>query len=131
MLRVSASALSRCDQIEAVQVGGRGKHYSPKAVLTAGAYYKKRSLNEIAAELIDYGRQHGDEDAVAQATTEIDDFFVNRSADPVDRDLFLRQARRSLPSALYREVERAFEPGVAAEPELVGASRLKPKPLQP
>lgn len=130
MLRVSASALSRCDRIESVQVGGRGRHYSPKAVLAAGAFYKKRSLNEIAAELLDYARRHGDEAAAGRAKAEIDEFFVNRTADPVDRDLFLKQARRSLPRSLYLEVERALEQGVAAEPELVGASPLKPKPLQ-
>jgi hypothetical protein len=132
MLRVSASALSRFDQVESVQVGGRGKHYSPAAVLVAGTFYKKRSLNEIAAELMDYARQHGSDEAMASAKSEIDDFFVNRTADPVDRDLFLRQARRSLPGPLYREVKRAVEHGVPVEPELVSAAAQGGlNPLQP
>jgi hypothetical protein len=132
MLHISASVLSRFDQVESVQVGGRGKHYSPAAVLAAGTFFKKRSLNEIAAELMDYARQHGSEEAIALAKSEIDGFFVNRTADPVDRDLFLKQARRSLPGPLYREVKRAVEHGVAAEPELVSAAAQSGlKPLQP
>lgn len=131
MLRISASVLSRCKKVEAVSVGERGRHYSPGAVLTAGAIYKKRSLNELAAELLEYAREHGDEEAVARARREIDKFFLTRTVEPVDREVFLQQARRSLPGSLFREVERAFEEGVSADADIVATDpQAGLKPLQ-
>jgi hypothetical protein len=129
MLRISASVLSRNEEIESVQVGSRGRHYSPVAVLSAGAFYKKRSLNEIAAELLDYARQHGDEEILAKVKAEVDQFFVHRTVEPVDRELFLKQARLALPSPLFQEVKRAFDHGISVDPELVATevdSGLKP-----
>ncbi|HEU4906671.1 MAG TPA: hypothetical protein VFT19_11245 [Solirubrobacterales bacterium] len=121
MLGVSGSTLSRRDDLEFEVAGARTRHYRPAAVLRAAAYYKRRSLNAVAAKLIAHAREHGGEDRAGEVQTEVDAFFAQRPSEPVDRERILREARRALPRQLYLEVQRAFEQDVAGEPELQGA----------
>lgn len=120
MLGLSASILSRRQDLAFATVGAKGRHYSPAAVLEAGVIYKRRSLNAIAAKLLAYARHNGPQH-LESVQGEIESFFAERPAPPVDRERFLKEARRALPRRLFREVERAFEEGVPAEPELQGA----------
>lgn len=121
MLGVSESQLADRDLESELGVTGR-RHYRPSAVLEAGAIYKHRSLNSLAAELLAHAEGNGPAEHLEPLRAEIDQFFVARAARPVDRERFRREARRALPTRLFEEVERAFAAGTPlAQPELRGA----------
>lgn len=121
MLGVTGSVLAGRDDLERELVDSTSRHYRPTAVLCAGADYKRRSLNALAAKLIAYAREHGDEQHAERVRAEIDDFFASRPTVPVDKGRILKQARRALPRQLYVGVQRAFDQGVLEEAELRGA----------
>lgn len=121
MLGISESALSRNTDFEFEPVGGQARHYRPRIVLEAGASYKRRSLNAIAAGLLAHASEHGRSEHFEPVKAEIDGFFAHRSTVPIDRERFLRDASRALPRRLFHEVQRAFDQGVIEEPELESA----------
>lgn len=128
MLGISESTLSRRTDLD-FETAGHARHYRPTTILQAGAIYKRRSLNELAAELIAFAQKNGGEEYAEQVRAEVDEFFANRPGVPVDRERFLKEAQRALPRRLFREVQRAFDQGVTEEPELHGAEANMPLPL--
>src|SRR6476646_4499221 len=53
ILGVSAAALSRRPDLE-YEPRGREKRVRPRAVLNLASYYRKRSLYEVASDLVDF-----------------------------------------------------------------------------
>jgi len=109
MIGISDAQLSR-SSFPAHRAGGRGKHYAPRVVLEAAADYRRRSLNEVAGELIAYAEESAPE-YKQRVREEVEEFFANRPAPAIDPDKFLEEARQTLPSRLYAHVKRAYEQG--------------------
>lgn len=114
ILGVAASTLSRRADVQPLQRGARDRVLPPAEVMRLAAIYRKRSLNEVAAELIDHAAEHGPDDA-ERAEEAVEAFFAGRSRGE-SLDEFLEQARRHLPDDLYAEVERTVRKGAGERP---------------
>jgi hypothetical protein len=119
MLGISESTLSR-SKLDGIRAGARAVHYRPTVILTEAAKHKRRSLNEVAADLLRYARDNA-AGSVDHVQGEIEDFFATRQRPPVDGDRFLAEAERTLPRRLYEQVKRAYDYNVDGRPiQLVG-----------
>jgi hypothetical protein len=128
MLRVGESRLSKLNA-ERITVSPREVRYRPRVVLELAAHYRKRSLNEVAGDLVSYAQEHAPE-LLENVRQEIEDFFANRATPPVDRAVFLQEARRTLPRRVFEQVRKAYDVGGAqGEPlEFVSASAERDRP---
>jgi hypothetical protein len=133
MIGVSPSTLTRRDDVETVERGSRDLVVAPAEVLRLASVYRKRSLNEVAADLIDAAELVSPADAtwVEEA---VEAFFAGRTTHEPKRD-FLDQAKQYLPKDLYAEVERTVLKGEGRKPApIVGhipptvSAANKPKP---
>jgi hypothetical protein len=120
LLDVSPSTLSRRKDLAAHPRGDRDRVLSPKEVLRLAAIYRKRSLNDVAQDLIDHARQASATEA-ARVEEEVEEFFEQRAVSDERRDEFLALARQLLPASLYEEIEATLaERGAALPDALVG-----------
>jgi DNA-binding transcriptional regulator YdaS (Cro superfamily) len=119
LLAVSASTLSRRDDLRAERMGERDRRLPAGEVMRLAALYRKRSLNEVAADVVDYAAQHAPKQATA-VEGQIEAFFAEHQAQAL-KGAFLDEARRALPDELYREVERVYQSDGETPPALVSA----------
>lgn len=70
MLGVAPSTLSRRPDVVTHARGDRDTVLLPAEVLRLGRIYRKRSINEVAADLVDHAAQHGE-----RIEDEVDEFF--------------------------------------------------------
>jgi hypothetical protein len=103
MLGVPASFLAESERrnIDGVT------RYLPRELLEMGVKQRRRSLNSIAAKLLDHARLNGGDDDVAKVEAEIDSFFEGRGG--AERDRFLAEARYRLSAELAGEVENELK----------------------
>ena len=118
-LGISESTLSR-SHLTGIRAGGRGLRYRPADVLGEAMKHKRRSLNEIAADLLAYARENAPSRA-DEVRAEIETFFERRPRPVLDSERFLAEAERTLPRRLYEQVKQAYEYDGEGEPlQLVG-----------
>lgn len=108
MLSVAPSTLSRQRSIEYIPAGGRDHRIPVTEVLRLTQHFRRRSIDEVAFELLAYCRTHVP--AMERAvTTEIDAsvaaVYAATPAPSIER--FLRDARRLLPDGLFGQVAQA------------------------
>lgn len=120
MIGVAPSTLSRRSDLEPLQRGSRDQVLPPAEVLRLAAIYRKRSLNEVAADLIDSAAEHTPADA-ERVEEALETFFAGHSQKG-SADEFLAQARRHLPDHLYAEVEKSVRDGKGRRPEAIVGS---------
>src|SRR4051794_6575122 len=80
MLGVSASTLSRREDLKAEPRGERDKVLRAAEVMRLAVVYRRRSLNEVAADLLAYARKHAPS-SVELIDEEIES-FVEQLAQP-------------------------------------------------
>lgn len=120
LLAVSASTLSRRKDLAFEAMGSRDKRVPAGEVLRLAAVYRKRSINEVAADLIGYAREHASSQ-VSAVEEDVECFFDQlEQPAPHGRD-FLAEAKQALPRKLYREVERAYRAGAGHRPTSIVA----------
>jgi hypothetical protein len=107
LLGVSASTLSRRSDLEFERMGERDKRLPAGEVMRLAGVYRKRSLGEVAAELIAYARQHCASHA-EDVQEQIELHFEQTPAPMLSGSGFLAEARRALPAELYEEVARVY-----------------------
>jgi hypothetical protein len=127
MIGIATSTLTRRADCHPLPRGARDQVLPPAEVLRLAAVYRKRSLNEVAADLIDLAGRTGDEDA-ARVEDAVDAFFAGRVQTDSATE-FLAQAKRYLPQALYAEVEKTLSKGEGRQPAaIVGHVPDRPAP---
>jgi hypothetical protein len=104
LIGVSPSTLSRREDLGAEHRGERDRVLRPAEVLRLAAIYRKRSLNDVAQELIDHARKASPDEA-PRVEKEVEAFFEGRLMPDNSHSEFLALARRLLPAWLYRKVE--------------------------
>ena len=105
-LGVDKSTLSRRDDLHGERVGQQEIRLSPATVMRLAREYRRRAIDEVAFDLVEYAREHsGDQMKAVEA--EIDAYLAGHPATPPDVAELLELARRHLPVELYRQVERA------------------------
>lgn len=120
MLGVSGSTLSRRKDLQAERMGERDRRIPAAEVMRLAAIYRKRSLNDVAADLIDYVQQHAPTHT-DRVDEQVQRFFAERGAPVASGETFLAEAKRALPADLYAEVERVCRAGGERSPALVSA----------
>jgi hypothetical protein len=122
LLGVSASTLSRRGDLACERMGERDKRVPAEEVMRLAAVYRKRSLGEVAADLIARARERSPEHA-GVVVEEVEGFFEQEGASAgLSRGEFLAEAERALPAELYEEVRRVYlASGGARPPALVSS----------
>jgi hypothetical protein len=116
ILDVSPSTLSRRGDLLTMARGERDRVLPPSEVLRLARIYRRRSLNDVAHDLI--ASTPGEVRSSVEA--EVESFF-ERSRIDVDRmDELLEVARAMLPGDLYIRVEAALAIGRQQGDELIG-----------
>lgn len=108
MLGVAAPTLSRLPDLKYIRAGGRDHRIPAGEVLRLTQHFRRRSLEEVAFQLIDYSKTHtlGMESAV---TAEVDEYLSQsyRATPEGSLEQFLRDARKLLSPGLFSQVARA------------------------
>lgn len=126
LLGVSASTLSRRSDLEFERMGERDKRLPASEVMRLAGVYRKRSLGEVAAELVGYARRHCAAHA-EEVQEQIERYFEQAPASALSGAGFLAEAKRALPAALYQEVARVYRAsGSEPLPALVSADGQPP-----
>jgi hypothetical protein len=106
-LGVSPSTISRRGDVAVELMGARDKRVTAAEVLRLAAIYRKRSINEVALDLVEYAREH----APAQASAveeEVERFFDELPPPVLNARDFLADLKLAVPDAVYRQVERIY-----------------------
>ena len=106
MLGVAASTLSRRADLAREQRGDRDVVLAPSEVLRLGAIYRRRSLNDVAQDIVDYAEAIG-ADERRRVVAEVEAFFEQDML-ATEREELLRLARRRLPAELVEEIEASL-----------------------
>lgn len=105
MLGIAPSTLSRRGDLSTERRGERDRVLAPGEVLRLATVYRKRSLNDVARDLIELAREESSPEDAGAVENEVESFFEGRVLSGEDRDEFLATARRLLPPRLLAEVE--------------------------
>jgi hypothetical protein len=106
ILGVSASTLSRRSDLSGERRGDRDVALAPAEILRLAAIYRKRSLNDVAHDLLEESGEPGSEER-RRIEEQIEEYFeANTIAG--DRAELLRLARRLLPPKLADEVKASL-----------------------
>ncbi len=117
LLGLSASTLSRRDDLLCERMGERDKRIPVGEVMRLAVVYRKRSLGEVAADLISRARERSPGDA-EHVQEEIERFFEQSEAPALSGGAFLAEAKRALPAELYEQVQRVYEASEGGSPAL-------------
>ena len=107
LLDVSASTLSRRDDLVVERMGERDKRIPAGEVMRLAVVYRKRSLDEVAADLIARVRESSPQHA-EHVQGEVERFFEQREPPVLLDGAFLAEAERALPAELYKQVRRVY-----------------------
>lgn len=107
LLGVSASTLSRRDDLVVEQMGERDKRIPAGEVMRLAVVYRKRSLGEVSADLIARARESTPQHA-EHVQEEVERFFEQGEPPVLLDGAFLAEAERALPAELYEQVRRVY-----------------------
>jgi len=107
MLDVAASTLSRRNDLVSEARGERDQVLPPSEVMRLAGIYRKRSLNDVAQDLINLAAESSPEEA-ARVEGEINSYFETQTISLPERERFIESARRLLPPELFERVEEAL-----------------------
>lgn len=110
MLGISTSTLSRREDLQTEARGDRDKVVRPAELMRVAVVYRKRSLNEVAADLLAHARKHAP-DTVEAIDEEIESFVEQLEQPNTEVDQLLELAERHLPSKVVAEIRRATADG--------------------
>jgi hypothetical protein len=110
-LGVDKSTLSRRDDLAGQPVGQQEIRVAPGVVVRLAREYRRRILEEVVFDLVEYARKH-EPNQVAAVDQEIEESLARNPLavhDPAEALITL--ARDHLPADLYRQVEAALATG--------------------
>ena len=105
-LGVDKSTLSRRDDLHGERVGQQEIRLSPATVMRLAREYRRRVVDEVAFDLVEYAREQA-QDQTEAVEAEIDAYLAGHPSSPPDVVQLLELARRHLPADLYRQIEQA------------------------
>jgi hypothetical protein len=118
MLEVSVATLSRREDLARLPRGDRDIALAPREVLRLAGIYRKRSLNEVAQDLLDHAEQTAPQER-ASVEAEVERFFEDRVPTREEKERFRELARQLLPADLAGRVEGVLAEQGEALPEFV------------
>ena len=116
MLGISASTLSRRADRSVERRGERDRVLPAAEVLRLGAVFRKRSLNDVAHDLLEHARTASPDEA-QRIESEIEAFFEASVVSADQREQLVTLARRLLPADLCAQIETVLQERGAELPE--------------
>jgi hypothetical protein len=110
ILGVAPSTLSRRTDLQIEARGERDKVLRPAEVMRLAVVYRKRSLNEVAADLVAHVREHAP-DATDAVDEELETFIDQLARPASELDQLLELAERNLPENVVAEIRRVIDAG--------------------
>ncbi len=125
---VAPPTLSRLPDLVYIRAGGRDHRIPATEVLRLARHFRRRSIDEVAFDLVAYCEAHAPELAEAVAA-EVDATVATlyQAASKPSIEMFLRDARRFLPNGLFSQVAKAVSTDVEAP--RTAAPRAATKPM--
>jgi hypothetical protein len=117
MIGVSPSTLSRREDTTTQRRGERDMVVSPGEVLRLAHIYRKRSLNDVAADLVEHGRKAAPDDA-QRVESEIDSYFESHMI-MLQQEELLRLASVLLPNDLYEQIKASLNRPAPDLPDMI------------
>jgi hypothetical protein len=117
MLDVSASTLSRRHDVVSERRGERDVVLAAAEVLRLATIYRKRSLNDVAEELLEHALAAGP-DEQRRVEEEIEAFFEANTI-AAQREELLRLARRMLPPELCEQIDASLAREAGDLPDMI------------
>lgn len=121
IIGVEPSTLSRRRDLP-TQPRADERRFPPALVLSLARHYRRRSLEFVASELLDYAYEHA-ESYAASVDQEIEAAMGPSPATSVDGQAFLAEAQRALPRDLFEAVVAAYGDAGGIEPVKTGVGR--------
>jgi len=125
ILGVSASTLSRRQDLVSEHRGERDVALRPAEVLRLAAIYRKRSLNDVAQDLLEHAHAVGAEEHV-RVEEEIEAFF-DANTIAAQREQLSRLARRMLPPELCEQIEASLGQEARELPDMIQGYPPRPE----
>src|ERR1700690_1192243 len=107
LLGVSASTLSRRDDLVCERMGERDKRIPAGEVMRLAVVYRKRSLGEVAAGPIGRALESSPRDA-EHVQEEIELFFEQSESSALPEGNFFTEAKRMLPAERFEQVRLVY-----------------------
>lgn len=118
ILDVAPSTLTRRQDLQIQRRGDRDQVLAAGEVMRLAAIYRKRSLNDVAADLIDLAVEVGADEG-RQIEEEVEVFFEGRAVSEEEVSSFLATAQRILPQELSAKIEAALKADTDANPDVI------------
>jgi hypothetical protein len=115
LLAVSASTLSRRDDLRAERMGERDRRVPADEVMRLAALYRRRSLNEVAADVVDYAAQHAPKQATA-VEGQIEAFFAEHQAQALAKGASWTRRARPFPTSSTARWSACIRPAARLRP---------------
>jgi hypothetical protein len=129
MVGVKPATLSRLRDLDYIKAGGRDHRIPAAEVIRLAQHFQRRSVDEVAFDLVAYCKAHAP-DLEGAVAAEVDEAVaaIYQAAPKPSVEAFLRDARRHLPSDLFRQVAEAVFGEEAKGPAKVATGRKAAKP---
>lgn len=118
MLGVAASTLSRRADVHPRARGERDRVLLASEVLRLASIFRRRSVNDVAQDLLDYAREHAPQDAGSVAE-EIEQYFEDAALGESAREQLLTLAHRMLSPVLCERIEAELKTSNSALPDVI------------
>lgn len=117
IIGVSASTVSRREDLARLRRGERDVVIPPREVLRLAAIYRKRSLNDVAQDLVEHAAAVGPEEE--RAVEEDVERFFEENTTAAEREQLLRLAQRLLAPDLFEQVEESVRRDAPDLPDMI------------
>jgi hypothetical protein len=127
MVGVTPPTLSRLSDLVYIRAGGRDHRIPAAEVLRLAHHFRRRSIDEVAFDLVAYCEAHAPDlaEAVAAEVDAAVATFYQAASKPSIAG-FLRDARRFLPSGLFSQVAKAVSADVEAPRTATPRAAIRP-----
>jgi hypothetical protein len=118
MLGVAASTLSRRTDVQSHARGERDRVLLAEEVLRLASIFRKRSINDVAQDLIDHAQRQAPDEA-ATVEEEIEQYFEDATIGEQGREQLLTLAHGLLSPALCERIEAELGASGVALPDVI------------
>lgn len=118
ILGVAASTLSRRADINAEARGARDRVLSAVEVLRLGSIFRRRSLNDVAYDLLERARERAPDDA-GRVQEEIEEYFESEVVGDRAREQLVTLAHRMLSPVLCEQIEAELSAPDTSLPDVI------------
>jgi hypothetical protein len=118
ILGVAASTLSRRKDIKVEARGARDRVLSAGEMLRLGSIFRKRSLNDVAYDLLEHAQRSAPEDA-GRVQEEIEEYFDSEIVGETSREQLVTLAHRMLSATLCEQIEAELSTDRTPLPDVI------------